>query len=329
MKALNLHAIGDLRFEELPMPEVLEDEVLVKVEYCGICGSDIPRVFTKGTYHFPTVPGHEFAGVVVEDAQGVLTGKKVAVFPLLPCFECESCKNQSYASCSNYDYYGSRRDGAMAEYISVKRWNLIPLPENVPTYLGAMCEPTAVARHAVLKLGDIKGGDVLISGAGPIGLIAAQWCRHFGANKVYFFDIDERKIRFAEKMGFYEYNDGIKVSFSIEGTGHGAAFARCLHALAPAGRITLMGNPSGDVSLTQNDYWAILRKELVLTGTWNSAYSEMQNDWVAAIDAISKGIIDLEPLISHKISMEEYERAFDIMKNRTEFYNKVMLEVTK
>ena len=327
MKALNLHAIGDLRLEDLPTPVCEADEVLVKVEYCGICGSDIPRVFTKGTYHFPTVPGHEFAGTVVSDAEGKLTGKKVAIFPLLPCFKCKSCEEQHYAACSNYDYYGSRRDGGMAEYISVKRWNLLPLPENVPTYIGAMCEPAAVARYASSKLGDIKGGSVLISGAGPIGAIAAQWCRHMGAKEVFFFDIDDKKIDFIKSLGFSEYTDDIKVNFAIEGTGNGKALARCLNALLPYGRITLMGNPSGDIALTQNDYWAILRKELTLVGTWNSSYSDVRNDWAEAIKAISEGVITLEPLISHKIPLDEYERAFNIMKNRTEFYNKVMLEV--
>ena len=94
MKCANLHGISDLRYEDIPVPECGEGEVLVKVQSCGICGSDIPRVYTKGTYHFPTVIGHEFAGQVVYDPKNQLTGKAVAVFPLLPCFTCESCKKE-------------------------------------------------------------------------------------------------------------------------------------------------------------------------------------------------------------------------------------------
>ncbi|MBQ8850009.1 MAG: galactitol-1-phosphate 5-dehydrogenase [Clostridia bacterium] len=328
MKALNLHAVGDLRLDELPVAETQDDEVLVRVAYCGICGSDIPRVFDKGTYHFPTVIGHEFSGTVEYDPKGELTGKRVAVFPLLPCFECESCKAENYALCSNYDYYGSRRDGAMAEYISVKRWNILTLPDSVSLAAGAMCEPSAVACHAVKKLGDLTGKSLLISGAGPIGLIAAMWATNKGAEKVYFFDLDERKIKAARELGFYEYEDGIDVDVSIEGTGAGAALARCLKALKPFGQIVLMGNPSRGIELSQQEYWYILRKELRLLGTWNSSFGEIQNDWRDAISAMSERIITPEKLITHRIGINgDYMYAFEMMRDRTDFYQKVMLEV--
>ena len=92
MKALNLHAVGDLRYEDVPMPVRQAGEVLLKVHACGICGSDLPRVFTKGTYHFPTIPGHEFAGEIVEADDPSLVGRRAAVFPLLPCRKCEACQ---------------------------------------------------------------------------------------------------------------------------------------------------------------------------------------------------------------------------------------------
>lgn len=327
MKALNLHAVNDLRLDTLPMPECGEDEVLVKIAYCGICGSDIPRVYSKGTYHFPTVIGHEFSGTVEFDPRGELTGKRVAVFPLLPCFECDSCKDENYALCADYDYYGSRRDGAMAEYLAAKRWNLLILPDHVSLAAGAMCEPSAVALHATSKLGDLAGKSVLISGAGPIGILAAMFCTHKGAEKVYFFDLDESKIRAAEKLGFFEYTDDVAVDVSVEGTGAGPALARCLKALKPFGKIVLMGNPSRGVELTQQEYWYILRKELQLFGTWNSSYGEKVNDWRDAIDAMGKGIINPEALITHRFGMEEYQAAFELMRDRSEFYQKVMLEV--
>ena len=327
MRALNLHAVGDLRLDTLPLPTCGEDEVLVRIAYCGVCGSDIPRVFDKGTYHFPTVIGHEFSGTVAYDPRGELEGTRVAVFPLLPCFSCESCRQEQYALCSDYDYYGSRRDGGMAEYLAVKRWNLLPLPENVSLAAGAMCEPSAVACHAVRKLGELAGKRLLISGAGPIGLLAAMWAKDKGAEQVYFFDLDERKLRAAEAMGFAEYRDGDAVDVCIEGTGAGAALVRCLKALKPFGRIVLMGNPSRGIELTQQDYWLILRKELRLLGTWNSSFGEAQNDWRDAIRAMSEGIITPERLITHRVAMEDYQSAFALMRDRTEFYQKVMLEV--
>ena len=194
MKCANLHAIGDLRYEEIPVPACGDDEVLVAVKSCGVCGSDIPRVYTKGTYSFPTVIGHEFSGKVVYDPENAYVGKKVAVFPLLPCFRCDSCAAGSYATCRDYDYYGSRRNGGMSEYIAVKRWNLLSVPDNVSYEEAAMCEPVSVARHAVCKL-NVKPGDrLLITGAGPIGILAGQWAKKYGAEKVYYIDIDPRKM---------------------------------------------------------------------------------------------------------------------------------------
>ena len=324
-KCANLHAVCDLRVEEKEIPALLENEVLLEVKACGICGSDIPRVYTKGTYHFPTVIGHEFSGRVVYDPENKLNGKKAAVFPLLPCFECEPCKGGNYATCKNYDYYGSRRNGGMTEYIPVKRWNIVEMPDTLSYEEGAMCEPISVGLHATKKLGMSDGDTLLISGAGPIGIIAAQWASSFGAKAVYFFDIDERKIDFAKKMGFSEYTGSEKITCVIEGTGNSAALARCLEAVEPFGRVVLMGNPSGDVSMTQNTYWHILRKELKVSGTWNSSYNDIMNDWRDSIKALGEGKINVRPLITHRYSIDDVNEAFEMMKDKREFYNKVML----
>lgn len=325
MKCANLHGINDLRHEDIPVPECGEDEVLVAVKSCGICGSDIPRVYTKGTYHFPTVIGHEFSGRVVCDPQKKLKGKKVAVFPLLPCFSCSSCKVGNYATCEDYDYYGSRRDGGMSEYVAVKRWNLLPVPESVSYKEAAMCEPVSVARHAVCKLNIEVGDNLLISGAGPIGILAGQWAKRFGADKVYYIDIDSRKIDLAKQFGFLEYREGTKVNCALEGTGFPDALAKCLVAVEPGGRMVLMGNPAGEMTLPQNTYWHILRKELRVYGTWNSSYNDRQNDWKESLKAMADGKINVKPLITHAYPMEAVNQAFEMMKNKSEFFCKVML----
>ena len=157
MMALNLHGVGDLRYEEVPMPVPGPGEVLLKIKAVGICGSDIPRAFTKGTYHFPTIIGHEFAGEIVEADDSELVGRGASVFPLLPCGKCSACREEQYARCSDYDYYGSRRDGAMAEYIAVKQENLCLLPKEVTYEEAAMSEPAAVALHAFRKSGVGQG----------------------------------------------------------------------------------------------------------------------------------------------------------------------------
>lgn len=329
MKCANIYGIGDLRYDDKPIPVCEEDEVLVEVKCCGICGSDLPRVYKKGTYHFPTVIGHEFSGKVVNDPTGELVGKKVAVFPLLPCFTCENCKQQRYATCENYDYYGSRRDGGMSEYLAVKRWNLLLVPQNVSYSEAAMCEPVAVARHAIRKLSIQKGENLLISGAGPIGLIAGQWAKLFGAENVYYFDVDDRKIEVCKKMGFAEYTPNTPIHCVLEGTGHSNALGKCLEAVFPAGKVVLMGNPAGDIQMTQNTYWQILRKELTVCGTWNSSYSDQQNDWLEGLQAMAAQKIDVNPLITHIFPLEKVHFAFEMMKNKTEFFNKVMLAMEK
>lgn len=325
----NLYAVGDLRYEKCDFPTAIDDEVIVKIRACGVCGSDLSRVYTSGTYHFPTVIGHEFSGEVCLDKRGELTGRRVAVFPLLPCFSCESCREGNYATCRNYDYYGSRRDGGMSEYLAVKRFNLIPMPEGISFEEGAMCEPASVARHAVLKL-DIKKGDtLLISGAGPIGIIAGEWARAFGADKIYYLDIDENKLAIAEKLGFHRYTEGTLVDCVLEGTGASSAWEAVLAAAKPFGRAVLMGNPAKEMTLTQKGYWHILRKELTLLGTWNSSFSEKQNDWQASLDAMQSGIIDVKPLITHTFPLSRVNDAFEMMKSRKELYQKVMLCMNK
>ncbi len=323
MKCLNLYAVGDLRLEEKEIPKPSKGEVLVRIKSCGVCGSDMGRVFQNGTYSFPTVIGHEFSGEVVADESGEWLGKRVAVFPLLPCFSCDMCKAGRYVQCRSYDYYGSRRDGGFAEYLAVKKWNLIELPKEVSFEEGAMCEPTSVALHAVKKLGDITGKSLLITGAGPIGIIAGLWAKKLGVAKGYFIDIDERKIRFAEKFGFEGY-DGQEVDCCVEGTGASSAIGTAIGGLRAFGKMVLMGNPVGEVRLSAKDYQTILRKELVLLGTWNSQYSATVNDWKESLQAVCEGNFPIAELITHRPALNECLDALQMMRERKEFYCKVV-----
>ena len=185
MDALVLHDVGDARFESISKPEVSDGEVLVRVGFCGVCGSDIPRVFVKGTYSFPTVCGHEFAGTVEACGPGVddlETGAAVAVFPLLWCGRCPACEQGKYVQCFDYDYLGSRSNGGFAEYVVAPRRNLLRVPEGVSLDEAAMTEPASVALHALRRGGGTRPGEsVAVFGAGPIGVMVAQWARAMGA----------------------------------------------------------------------------------------------------------------------------------------------------
>jgi len=341
MMVCNLHAVGDLRYEEAPVPEIKADEVLLRVEAAGICGSDIPRVFDKGTYHFPTIVGHEFAGVICEVNPGdeALIGKTAAVFPLIPCGKCAACQTGEYAQCGDYDYYGSRRDGGFAEYIAVKKWNLVFVPDGIPVEHAAMAEPCAVAIHAMSQGGVNLGDTVIIFGAGTIGLLAAQIGRGWGAARVVLADPDSAKLDFARRLGFEhcvdprsrdpaEYvrsiNDGKGADLALEAAGVSAAVEGCLLAAKPFGRVVLMGNPAKNMDISQKAYWEILRKQLSLRGTWNSSYNEVHNDWKLAIQCMEKNIFDLSALITHRFSLTECGRAFELARKRDEFWVKIM-----
>lgn len=326
MRAAVLHGVGDLRIETIPVPVCRQDEVLLRVRRCGVCGSDIPRVFIRGTYHFPTVPGHEFSGEVVADPSGELLGKRVCVFPLLPCRSCAACRREDYALCEQYDYYGSRRDGAWAEYVAVKKWNLIPIPDGISFDEAAMCEPCAVAVHGVRRAGIREKDRVLILGAGPIGLLLAQTARVFGASEVFLSDLDPAKAAFAQKLGFSIY-DGTEnfADVAIEGTGASSAWESCLAGVRRGGTVLCLGNPSREMTLSQGGYWHILRKELTVKGTWNSQYGSKQNDWHDAIRLMAEGRLQTRPLITHTVCLEELPQMLERIRDHREFTVKAML----
>ena len=206
MKAVVLHAVNDLRCEEVPTPALVPGHVKVKIGFCGVCGSDIPRIYKKGTYHFPTICGHEFSGTVTEvapDVEGYQAGDRVVVFPLLWCGKCPACAEGKYVQCDDYDYFGSRRDGGFAEYLVAPVRNLLKVPASVSLDEAAMTEPVAVARHAMRRVGhDLAGRTVAIYGAGPIGLMVAQWARTMGAASITLSDLLPQKLEMARQMGF-------------------------------------------------------------------------------------------------------------------------------
>lgn len=342
MKALVLKAVNNLVYEDVPIPTPKAGEVLLKVKASGICGSDIARVFTKGTYSFPTIPGHEFAGQIVEVGAEVdekLIGRKAAVLPLLPCKKCDMCEIGEYASCRDYNYFGSRCDGGFAEYLAVPVWNLVMCEGDLSYEEMAMAEPAAVSLHALSKASVELGDSVVVFGAGAIGLMLAEFAKAWGAGKVILLDIDERKLDFAKQMG-YEYainnsNDdwqqkvmditkGKGADIAIEGAGVASALGGCLNIVKPQGKVVLMGNPVGDMHLLQHDYWEILRKQLTVVGTWNSSYTQKKNDWQVALDTMANGKMDVKKFITHKFELTDGNKAFEIVRDRKEFSNRVM-----
>ena len=319
---LTVYENAKYALEESKKPTPQAGESLVKVKACGICGSDVPRIFAGKSYYYPIVLGHEFAGVVEESEDKNLIGKNVCIFPILYCGKCEYCAKEEYASCVGYDYYGSRRDGGMCDYICIKNDNLLVLPDGVSFEEGAMTEPTAVCLHAVKKANIKKGESVVVYGGGTIGLLSAMWARYFGA-KVYIVDIDQKKLDYADKLGFKSYK-GERVDVAIEASGAGACFNQAVLALSNFGRLVLVGNAFADLTVSKENYSKILRKQLSLFGSWNSDFKKDINDWKDSLKAIAEKKIDPSALITHRVALKNGDKAFDVVKNR-EFYNKIMI----
>ncbi|MBC5660453.1 galactitol-1-phosphate 5-dehydrogenase [Anaerosacchariphilus sp. NSJ-68] len=336
MKALRLHGIGDLRLEEVKKPVPTGDEILMKIGACGICGSDLPRVYDLGAHVYPLTIGHEFAGTIVEvgnPADEDLLGKKAAVFPLIPCGKCEACRTGKYCQCSHYNYLGSRCDGGFAEYCLIpSRWNLVPAKdERVSMEELCMVEPICVAQHAVRR-GQVTGGEqVVVFGAGPIGILSARWAEIFGAKKVILVDIDEIKVEFARGRGFTVINsretDGVKaileltggrgVDVAIEGTGTGSCLNSAVECVRTGGRIVLLGNPHCDTTLELKNHSSILRKEILLSGVWNSYYEELPlNEWSYSVEMLESGRLEAAALISHRVGLDGLKELFDNIHER-------------
>lgn len=333
MKAYVLYGVNDLRYVDIEKPQCPNGWAIVKVKAAGICSSDIPRIFTKGTYHFPTIPGHEFSGIVESvgnSNDSSLIGKKVGIFPLIPCRTCSQCNNKHYEMCENYDYIGSRRDGGFAEYVSVPIWNLVPFPDNVPFTIAAMLEPLSVALHAI-KLGNIqKGQTVGIIGTGMIGISAAQWAKKIGADNVTVIGRNEEKRKLVENVGLNyinQNNTNLLGLFDVilEAVGTPSSIELSINSTNPGGTIIFMGNPASDIILNQNTYWRILRKQLTIKGTWNSTYDGMNpSDWTEVIESIAKEEININPLISHCFQQNNLMEGLKLMRNHRESYCKVM-----
>lgn len=343
MIANRLYGINDLRLEETPEPVLKPGEVLLKVEACGICGSDVNRYFKSGTYHYPTTIGHEFSGKVIKvgnEADPSLIGKRMGVFPLKPCFECEQCRKGNYELCSNYDYLGSRCDGGFAEYVAVPEWNLIELPENVSFEEGAMLEPAAVALHVLKKTGPVEGKRVLITGPGPIGIILGNLAHIKGAEKVIMVGRSADKLEFARKNGvenvldindpdidakLKEITEGKGFETGVEGTGASSCLEFILDHIAAEGHIVLMGNPHGDMNIHKDSYWKILRRQLTIRGTWNSSFGGERSDWEEIISLLESRQLKLSDLITHRLPLEKLQEGLEKMNSRDCFTCKVMI----
>ncbi len=350
MKAWVLNDIDNLRYEDREKPVVKAGEVLVQVKAAGICGSDIPRAYETGAHVHPLVLGHEFSGQVVDDCGSPWAGKRVGIFPLIPCRECEPCKRKQYEMCRKYSYLGSRCDGGFAEFVSVPEANLIELPDNATFEQAAMLEPMAVAVHSMrhgfslMDEKDVSGYTVVVWGLGTIGLLLVMFLKQAGVKNILAVGNKDFQKKQILELGISEenycdskkvdahswlmdktFNYGVDLFF--ECVGKNDLVSEAIEAVRPAGSIVYVGNPYSDMNLPKATYWKILRNQLKITGTWNSSFTgEEDDDWNYVIKCLAKGSIAPEKLISHRYTMEDLEKGFHIMRDKTEDYVKILGE---
>lgn len=346
MNAYVLHGVNNLKLENIPVPELMDDEALIEVKAVGICGSDIPRIFETGTHKHPLVPGHEFSGIVVSVANkenSSWIGKRVGVFPLIPCYQCSQCKNHYYEMCRNYSYLGSRQDGAFAEYVKVPVKNLIELPPNVSFEVAAMLEPMAVAVHAIRRISISNSNTIAIQGLGTIGMLIAVFLKNLNVDNVIFVGKKNIQRQIVKKLGFPDKNffdirsqnvveeintatknQGVDVFF--ECVGKNDTVNNSILVTRPFGNVVLVGNPASDISFDKNVYWKILRNQLTVKGTWNSSFLHCESDdWNYVLKILEQNLVEPSVIITHKFSLNELKIGLDIMKNKTEEYCKIML----
>lgn len=344
MKGLELKDIGHLVYrEDLPTPEISENEVLVEVKAVGVCGSDFQRVFSFGAHRMPIILGHEFSGVIAKTGNAVKTfkpGDRVTAAPLIPCRRCKWCKEGSFSLCDHYDYIGSRKNGAMAEYVAVPEDALLLLPENVSYEAAAMVEPAANAVHA-LWIGKMSDKDSLcICGAGSIGLLAVQIAKAAGVKKIFCVDMEDEKLAAAKALGADEVintknqelskvmallTKGEGVDLVLEATGAPAVQNAAIDVLTKHGRMVLLGFSHQDVCFKAKNFEDILRKELKIYGSWNSFSENFPGEeWRHTLALMNQGKIKTESIISHRLKFSEGTKFFDDAKAKKVKYNKVM-----
>jgi L-iditol 2-dehydrogenase len=330
MLRYRLVAPGKIIAEEVPKPVPSEDETLVKVKACGICGTDIHAY--HGMHPFiraPIVLGHEFSGVDIE------SGRRVVVEPSVTCSRCYNCKNGRYNICNELKVLGCQLDGAFAEYVAVKKEKVLEIPDTLSFEEAALIEPTAVAVHGVRMAEDVKGNRVFVFGAGPIGLLTLQVLIANGAKEVIVADISKHKLELAKKLGAkYVINpsnedptvfvhskfgiDGVDKVFECVGGSQNLTINKSIQLIRKGAKIVLLGVFSGETPIKMG---LVQDRELNLIGS----LMYTREEFLEAIRLIHNGKVNVKKLISKVVAIEKITEAFKLIQKEKDKVIKVVL----
>ena len=318
MRASVLHDKETVTVDEVPVVPLDPDQVRVRIEAVGVCGSDVHYFHEMRIGDFvveePMILGHESAGTIIEVGSAVpadRVGERVSIEPQRACRVCEQCKAGRYNLCPFMEFYATPPiDGAFAESAVIQADYAHPIPDGMSIEAAALCEPLSVGIWANQKAGTKPGSRVLIAGAGPIGVVAAQVARAFGASEVIVSDILELRREQVLKLGATRVIDpatesveDLAVDAFIDASGAAPAVRAGILAVKPAGRVVLVGMGKPDLELPVA---RIQNYELLVTGVFRYA-----NTWPLAIELASTGRVDLDALVSGRFGLDRVEEALN------------------
>ncbi|EFL7020467.1 L-threonine 3-dehydrogenase [Escherichia coli] len=328
MKALSkLKAEEGIWMTDVPVPELGHNDLLIKIRKTAICGTDVHIYnwdeWSQKTIPVPMVVGHEYVGEVVgigQEVKGFKIGDRVSGEGHITCGHCRNCRGGRTHLCRNTIGVGVNRPGCFAEYLVIPAFNAFKIPDNISDDLASIFDPFGNAVHTALSF-DLVGEDVLVSGAGPIGIMAAAVAKHVGARNVVITDVNEYRLELARKMGITRavnvakenLNDvmaelGMTEGFDVglEMSGALPAFRTMLDTMNHGGRIAMLGIPPSDMSI---DWTKVIFKGLFIKGIYGR---EMFETWYKMAALIQSGL-DLSPIITHRFSIDDFQKGFDAM----------------
>jgi len=327
MRALvKADAAPGIEMQEVLVPAPGHNDVLIKVEKTAICGTDLHihqwDEWSQRTIKPPLVIGHEFVGEIVEVGSEVASyapGQRVSAEGHIVCGVCRNCRAGKRHLCPNTEGIGVNRDGAFAEYLVAPASNLWPIPDSIPSELAAFFDPFGNAAHCALQF-DLVGEDVLITGAGPVGLIAAGICRHVGARHVVITDVNDYRLKLAADMGATrtvnvreESIDDIVRELDIDGfdiglemSGQPSAFRDLLRSMYNGGKVALLGLLPADTGI---DWDQVIFKGLEVHGIYGR---RMYETWYKMTQMVLTGF-PLEKAMTHHIPIDDYATGFELM----------------
>jgi L-iditol 2-dehydrogenase len=333
MRAVYQVGVNRSEVRQAPVPRPGEREVLVAVKACGVCGSDL-HFYTHGrigdfVVRDPLVLGHEAAGEVVELGPAVKTlktGDRVALEPGVPCRHCAYCLSGRYNLCQDVVFYSAPpHDGFFREYVALPEDFCYPLPETVSTEAGATVEPLAVVLHAIALVGLRPGDEVVVLGAGPIGLLAAAAARALGAGRITSTDLAPARLEFALKMGAdrtvpaAEATEALRDSADVvlDCVAVEETLAQGVDIIKPGGRIAWVGMAAQTASLAFQKFQV---KEALVTGVFRYA-----NRFGPAVALLASGAVQTDPLITKRFQFPDVAAALDYARDNRQTALKTMV----